>query len=81
MAVDAHEITDGDNTFLNLLGQLACRCKNQCLTCLEVGVGLLEDLGRWKVQEESEGGCVDSKLEVDEENEELVILRMNGDRV
>ena len=43
MAVDGHEITNGDNDFLNLLGQLACRCKNQCLACLEIGVNFLED--------------------------------------
>ena len=69
MAVDEYEIINGDKTFLSLLGQLACWCKNQCLACLEVGVDFLEDLGRWKVQEEFEGGCVHSKLEGDKENE------------
>ena len=50
MAVDGYEITNGDNTFLNFLGQLACRCKNQCLACLEIRVDLREDIGRWEVQ-------------------------------
>ena len=43
MAVDRHEITNSDNNFLNLLGQLAGRCKNQCLACLEIRVNFLED--------------------------------------
>ena len=43
MTVDGHEITNGDNDLLNLLGQLACRCKNQCLACLEIGVKFLKD--------------------------------------
>ena len=43
MAVDGHEIANGDDDFLNLLGQLARRCKNQCLACLEIGVKFLED--------------------------------------
>ena len=81
MAVDGHEITNGDNTFLNSLGRLSCRCKNQCLACLEVGVYLLEDLGRWKVQKVSKGGCVHSKLEADEEMTSSVILKMDVDRV
>ncbi len=43
MAVDGHEITNGDNDFLDLLGQLARRCKDQCLACLEIWIKLLED--------------------------------------
>ena len=43
MAVDGHEITNSDNNFLNLLGQLACWRKNQCLACLEIWVNFLED--------------------------------------
>ena len=79
MAVDGHEITNGDNTFLNFLGQLACRCKNQCLACLKIGVNFLEDLERWKVQEESEGSCAHSKLEGDDKMKISVILKTNID--
>ena len=43
MAVNGHEIANGDNNFLDLLGQLASRCKDQCLTCLEIGIKFLED--------------------------------------
>ena len=84
MAVDGHGITDGDNNFLNLLGQLACRCKNQCLACLEVGIKFLEDRGRWKVQKESEGERVVASIpssKVMKKKKSSVILRMDIDRV
>ena len=42
MAVNGHKITNGDNDFLDLLGQLAGGCKDQCLACLEIGIKFLE---------------------------------------
>lgn len=43
MALNAHEITDGDNNLLNLLSQLTGRGKDQCLALLDGRVNLLED--------------------------------------
>lgn len=43
MAVDRHEVTDGNNDFLDLLSELASGRKNQSLTGLDVGVELLQD--------------------------------------
>lgn len=42
MALNAHEVTNGNNDFLDLLGQLTGRSKDQGLASLEVGVNLLE---------------------------------------
>ena len=43
VALDVHEITDGDNDLLDLLGQLAGGGEDQGLALLDVGVKLLED--------------------------------------
>jgi hypothetical protein len=43
MALNIYEITDGDNNFLDLLGQLTGRCKNKSLAGLDVRVEFLED--------------------------------------
>jgi hypothetical protein len=43
VALDVHEITDGDNDLLDLLGQFTGRCKDQSLALLDVWVELLED--------------------------------------
>lgn len=43
VALNVHEVTDGDDDLLNLLGQLTGRSKNQGLALLQAGVDLLED--------------------------------------
>jgi len=43
VALDVHEVTNGDDDFLNLLSQLTGGGKNEGLALLEVGVDLLED--------------------------------------
>ena len=43
MAFDVHEITNGHNDLLNLLGQLTGWREDQCLALLDIGVELLED--------------------------------------
>ncbi len=43
MALNIHEITDGDDHFLDLLSKLTSRCEDQSLTSLDVGVQLLQD--------------------------------------
>lgn len=42
VALNAHEVTNGNNDLLDLLGQLTGRGNNQSLACLHVGVDLLE---------------------------------------
>lgn len=42
MALDAHEVTDGNNNLLDLLGQLTGGGEDQGLAGLDVGVDLLE---------------------------------------
>lgn len=46
MALNAHEVTDGDNDLLDLLGQLTSRSKDESLARLQVGVDLLESSNR-----------------------------------
>lgn len=46
VALDVHEVADGNNDLLNLLGQLTGRRKDESLTLLEVGVDLLENRDR-----------------------------------
>jgi hypothetical protein len=43
MALDVHEITNGNNDLLDLLSQLTGWSEDQCLALLDVGVELLED--------------------------------------
>jgi hypothetical protein len=43
MALDVHEVTNGDNDLLDLLSQLTSWSKDQSLALLDVGVELLED--------------------------------------
>lgn len=43
VALDVHEVTDGDNDLLNLLGKLASGGEDESLAGLEGGVDLLED--------------------------------------
>ena len=43
MAVNRHEVADGDNDLLNLLSQLTSRRENQSLAGLDIGVQLLQD--------------------------------------
>ena len=42
MALNTHEVTNGDNDFLNLLCQLTGWGKNKSLASLEVGVDFLQ---------------------------------------
>jgi hypothetical protein len=42
MALDVHEVTDGDNDLLDLLGQFTGGSNDQSLAALDVGVELLE---------------------------------------
>lgn len=42
MALDAHEVTDGDDDLLDLLGQLTSRSKDKRLAGAQIGVDLLE---------------------------------------
>lgn len=42
MAVDVHEVTDGDDDLLDLLGQLTGGSEDKGLASLEVGVDLLQ---------------------------------------
>jgi len=46
VALDVHEVTDGNNDLLDLLGQLTGGSKDQSLALLEAGVDLLEDGNR-----------------------------------
>lgn len=43
VALNVHEVTNGDNDLLDLLGQLAGGCEDQSLAGLEAGVDLLEN--------------------------------------
>lgn len=43
MALDVHEVANGDNDLLNLLSKLTGRGKNESLALLEAQVDLLED--------------------------------------
>ena len=43
MALNVHEITNGNNDLLNLLGQFTGRGKDQSLALLDVGVKFLEN--------------------------------------
>lgn len=43
MALNVHEISDGNHDLLDLLGQLTGRGENQSLALLDAGVKLLED--------------------------------------
>ena len=43
VALDAHEVTNGDDDFLDLLRQFAGWGEDQSLACLDVGVDLLQD--------------------------------------
>lgn len=43
VALDVHEVTNGDNNLLDLLGKLASGGEDQSLASLDVGVELLED--------------------------------------
>ena len=43
VALDVHEVTDGDDDLLDLLGKLAGRGEDKGLASLDVGVELLED--------------------------------------
>lgn len=43
VALDVHEVADGDNDLLDLLGQLAGGSKDQGLALLHTGVDLLEN--------------------------------------
>jgi hypothetical protein len=43
MALNAHEITNGNNDLLNLLSQLTSGGKNQSLARLDGGIDLLEN--------------------------------------
>ena len=46
MALDAHEVTNGDNDLLDLLSQLTGRSKDKRLASLQVGVDLLQSSDR-----------------------------------
>lgn len=43
VALNVHEVTDGDNDLLDLLGKLTGRSKDESLALLDSGVDLLED--------------------------------------
>jgi hypothetical protein len=43
VALDVHEVTDGNHNFLDLLSQFTSGCKDQGLALLDVGIKLLED--------------------------------------
>ena len=43
VALNVHEVANGDNDLLDLLSQLTGRSENQSLALLHVGVDLLED--------------------------------------
>jgi hypothetical protein len=43
VALDLHEVADGDDDLLNLLGELTGWCEDQGLASLDVGVDLLQD--------------------------------------
>ena len=43
VALNIHEISNGNNDLLNLLGKLTGWCENEGLALLDVGVELLED--------------------------------------
>lgn len=42
VAIDFHEVTNGNNDLLDLLGQLTGGSKDQSLASLQIGVNLLE---------------------------------------
>jgi hypothetical protein len=46
VALDLHEVTDGDDDLLDLLSQLASGREDQRLALLEVGIDLLKDRDR-----------------------------------
>lgn len=46
VALNVHEITNGDDDFLNLLGQFTGRCQNQSLALLDRRVNLLKNGNR-----------------------------------
>lgn len=46
VTLDAHEVTDGDDDLLDLLGQLASGSEDESLAGLEVGIDLLESRDR-----------------------------------
>lgn len=46
VALDVHEVTDGNDDLLDLLGQLTGGSEDQCLALLQVGVDLLQDRDR-----------------------------------
>jgi len=56
VALDVHEIANGDNDLLNLLSQLAGGGENQSLALLDVGVDLLENGDR------ARGGLASTRL-------------------
>jgi hypothetical protein len=43
VALDVHEVTDGDNDLLDLLGELTGGSEDKSLASLDVGVELLEN--------------------------------------
>lgn len=43
MAVDRHEVANGNNDLLDLLSQFASRRKDQSLASLDIGIQLLQD--------------------------------------
>ena len=43
VALNVHEVTNGNNNLLNLLSQFTSRCENQSLALLEIQVNLLQD--------------------------------------
>lgn len=42
VALDAHEVTNGNNDLLDLLGQLTGGSQHESLACLQIGVNVLE---------------------------------------
>lgn len=46
MALNVHEVADGNHDLLNLLGQLTGGGENESLALLQVGVDLLQDRNR-----------------------------------
>jgi hypothetical protein len=43
MAVNTHEVTNGNDDFLDLLGKLSGGCEDECLASSQVWIELLED--------------------------------------
>lgn len=58
MALNAHEVTNGDNDFLNLLSQFTGWGKNESLAGFEVGVDLLQTRDRESGGLSSAGLCL-----------------------